>query len=43
MCLVEELQDKCWRGTITRGLVCQVVGGNSGVSVVVWRRGMGML
>ena len=41
VCLVEVVQDKYWRDA--RGFVCQVVGGNGGVSVVVWGRGMGML
>ena len=31
----------CWRSA--RGFICQVVGGNGGVSVVIWGRGMGIL
>ena len=41
MCMVEEVQDICWRSA--RGIVCQVVGGVGGFVVTVWGRGMGML
>ena len=41
MCLVEEVQSSCWRGS--RGVICVAVGGNGAVSVVVQSRGMGIL
>ena len=34
MCLIEEVQGSCWRGS--RGVICVAVGGNGAVSVVVY-------
>ena len=34
MCMVEEVQDICWRSA--RGIVCQVVGGVGGFGVTVY-------
>ena len=41
MCLVKEVQGSCWRGA--RGVICEAVGNNGRVSVVVRSRGTGML